>query len=414
MNEGNGNDFNNESGNRLNNDDNNHDESVDNKPNHRINHTDTEARKILYTSNKKTGGFRILVVTLIAALLGGLIGAYIAPTYLYGKYIPFPYLNQGENITINPNDDLSNVTAVSKKSMSCVVGITTIELKNNWFSGIQEVQGVGSGIIVNSNGYILTNSHVIGDGKAADIKVQYKDGTKENAEIIWFEQALDLAIIKTKSTNLPVAELGDSDVLEVGELAVAIGNPLGLQFQRTVTSGIISGLDRSIRSETMIIDNLIQTDASINPGNSGGPLLNSKGQVIGINTAKITSAEGLGFSVPINTAKPIIEQVIKTGKFDLAYIGIGGYEVSIYERATGQSTGVDFGVVILQVTQGSPAMQAGIQAGDILIKVDDKEIADMTALRRYLYNFRPLDTVRVTYIRNGSQNEVDVVLGNAP
>ncbi|WDV45839.1 trypsin-like peptidase domain-containing protein [Clostridiaceae bacterium M8S5] len=370
--------------------------------------------QIIYSSRQRKSTVIYIIISLISAIIGGLIVAYIALTYFYGETTPAPEIKNPQPITINPNNGITNVTAVYKKSMKSVVGITTVELKSSYFNRLQEVQGLGSGIIIDSKGYILTNSHVIGDGKAKDITVQYENGTKEKASIVWYEQALDLAIIKTKSNNLVPAELGDSDNLEVGELAIAIGNPLGLQFQRTVTLGIISGLKRSIRTQAVLIDDLIQTDASINPGNSGGPLLNAKGQVIGVNTAKITSAEGLGFSVPINTAKPIIEQIIKNGKFDLAYIGIGGYPVDIYERATGERTGADSGVVIVEVAKDSPAFKAGIKASDILTKIDDKQIEDMSTLRRYLYELSPNDSVTIDIIRNRRQRKIQVILGRTP
>ena len=158
---------------------------------------------------------------------------------------------------------------------------------------------------------------------------------------------MDLAILKVNATGLPEATLGDSDNLEVGQLAVAIGNPLGLDFQRTVTSGIISGLHRTIRvDESTIIEDLIQTDASINPGNSGGPLLNSKGEVIGINTAKIKTAEGLGFSIPINMAKTIINQVVKEGTYKTVFIGITGVDLELYERQLGVDLKADNGVIL--------------------------------------------------------------------
>ncbi len=274
--------------------------------------------------------------------------------------------------------------AVAKKAMSSVVGITTVQVQREliweW-----EVEGVGSGIIVNPNGYILTNSHVVGDGKAKKISVLFENGDMLPGKLLWYDKALDLAVVKVEATGLPVADLGDSDSLEVGQLAVAIGNPLGLDFQRTVTAGIISGLNRSIRvDEYNIIDNLIQTDASINPGNSGGPLLNNKGEVIGINTVKIKSsaAEGLGFAIPINVVKPIIEQIVEEGDFKIVYLGVTGIEVERYERQIGVELSVDKGVILLEIDANSPADKAGLRSGDILVKMDNQEIESMNQLKK--------------------------------
>ena len=224
---------------------------------------------------KKRNIFSYFIVALIAAIIGGIVSAYIAPTYLYGKLIPIPNVyngeisKTGEKINITPKEDISAVEAVAKKAMSSVVGITTVQVQRELFWE-REIPGVGSGIIVNPNGYILTNSHVVGDGKAKDINVLFENGDKMPGKVLWHDAALDLAIVKVKASGLAAADLGDSESLQVGQLAVAIGNPLGLDFQRTVTSGVISGLNRSIRVDQYnVIEDLIQTDASINPGNSG-------------------------------------------------------------------------------------------------------------------------------------------------
>src|SRR5690606_27233341 len=193
----------------------------------------------------------------------------------------------------------------------------------------------------------------------------------------------DLAVVKVDARNLDAADLGNSDLLEVGELAVAIGNPLGLDFQRSVTSGVISGLHRSIQvDEYNVIEDLIQTDASINPGNSGGPLLNAKGEVIGINTAKIKSGEGVGFSIQINLVKQILEEVIKEGSFKNVYIGFTGTEVEVYERQFGVDLKVDNGVIVIEIAPGSPAAKAGLKPMDIILEIDNEPIESMTNLRK--------------------------------
>lgn len=366
---------------------------------------------------KRRSPFSYLIAALIGAIIGGIITAYIAPNYLYGKLIPMPdiYKNTSatnktvQNINITPSDEMSAVQAVAKKAMSSVVGITTIQVQRQ-FIWETEVEGIGSGVIVNSNGYILTNSHVVADGKAKRINVLFENGDTLDGEVLWNDTILDIAIVKVKASDLPVADLGDSDSLEVGEIAVAIGNPLGLDFQRTVTAGVISGLNRSIKTEDgNVMENLIQTDASINPGNSGGPLLNSKGEVIGINTAKVQTGEGLGFAIPINTIKPIIDEVIKTGDFETVYMGIYGVEVELYERQYGFDTGVDTGIIIIEVVPDSPADRAGIKPGDILAKIDNQTVEDLNHLKRILYRYKIGDKANLTVLRNGGYNSIEIV-----
>ncbi len=374
---------------------------------------------VRYHKPRKRSRFSYFLVALVAALIGGLISAYIAPVYLYGKILPIPEIykqniSQGQQINITPNDNITNVTAVAEKTMKSVVGITTVETKVDFFRGPMQMQGVGSGVIVDSDGYILTNSHVIGDGKADKITVQFEDGTKKEAKVLWYETALDLAVIKVEAINLPVAEFGDSDDIKVGELAIAIGNPLGLQFQRTVTSGIISGLNRTIKDQNIDMQDLIQTDASINPGNSGGPLLNAKGEVIGINTAKITSAEGLGFSIPINVAKPIVSEVIEKGTIKTVYIGISAYDVDKYQKALNIDLSVDTGVIVIETVAGSPANRAGIRPGDIVLKIDGNDVVDMNNLRKILYKYKSGDKAKVTLLRDGEEKIINIVFKDKP
>ncbi|WP_084489644.1 serine protease HtrA [Clostridiisalibacter paucivorans] len=369
---------------------------------------------------KKRGLFSYFIVALIGALVGGILSVYIAPNYLYGNIIPLPQIYkgntviEGQKINISPKDDLTIATAVAKKAVKTVVGITTLETQVDIFFGPRQLQGVGSGLIIDSKGYILTNSHVVGDGNAEKITVQFENGDKKPAEVIWNDIALDLAIIKVNASNLPVAELGDSDNLQVGEVAIAIGNPLGLQFQRTVTSGIISGLERTIRDQNIMMEDLIQTDASINPGNSGGPLLDAEGKVIGVNTAKITSAEGLGFAVPINVAKTIIDQVINEGKVTTVYLGIRGVEVEKYEKALGVELTADEGIILIEIIKDSPAHKAGIKPGDVLKSIDGKEVLDMNTLRPVLYKYRPGDKAKVKLMRNGENIELEIEFERKP
>lgn len=306
-------------------------------------------------------------------------------------------------ITIE-NSTTDNVyKAVAAKATPSVVGITTLTVNtNNWFNIPLESEGVGSGVIVDSRGYILTNSHVVNDGQANKVSVIFADSSSVDGEVVWNDAKLDVAIVKVQKDNLDVAELGDSDNVEVGDIAVAIGNPLGIEFSKTVTQGIISGLDRVITTENGEMDDLIQTDASINPGNSGGPLLNAKGQVIGINTAKASDAEGLGFAIPINTIKPIIEQVIEGGTYEKVTLGVKGVDVAQFELD------VESGVYVLSVENDSAAKKAGISSGDIIIGIDNKKIENMTGLIKALYKYNKGDKATVKVCRDGEEKQIQV------
>ncbi|NLY76890.1 MAG: PDZ domain-containing protein [Tissierellia bacterium] len=362
-------------------------------------------------NSRKNSILKYIAIAVISSLIGGIISPFIVLKYMD--------MNQEEVEINNPNGTIniesilekseggSNVALVAESAMESVVGITTVRIQQYGFFQ-QEVDGVGSGVIVDSNGYILTNAHVIDNGKAGNIKVLLNNGDEKEAKVLWYDSLLDLAMIKVEASGLPAAKLGDSDNLVIGETVVAIGNPLGLEFQSTVTSGIISGLHRSINVDGNVIEDLIQTDASINPGNSGGPLLNARGEVIGINTAKITSGEGLGFAIPINLVKPVIEQIIKTGNFRSVYIGIVGTEVELYERQLGVDLPADKGVIIINVESNSPADKAGLTNGDIIIKIDDKEIQTMSQLKKSLFNYGKGDKAKLSILRNGSERTIEI------
>ena len=374
------------------------------------------------TENKKrkTKGFTsYLILALCAAIIGGMIGGYIFPTYLYGNVIPVPEkfqqtIEQNESTTINTSDNINFAAAVVEKASDSVVGITTRETFRDYFGSQKIQEGIGSGVIVREDGYILTNSHVISDGNSDSIEVLFSDGTTSSAEVLWFESLLDLAIIKVERTNLKAAELGDSDSLVVGEPVVAIGNPLSLDLDRTVTSGIVSGLDRTLRLENSEIEPLIQTDASINPGNSGGPLLNAQGQIVGINTAKMVSAEGLGFSIPINEAKPILNKIVSGEKIEEVYIGISGVDLDTYEERLGVNLNPEFGVVIVEILKDSPAYKAGLKAGDIIQKIDGYRIENMNNIIRKLYEYNKGDTVEIEIIRDSEEIDIELEFEEKP
>ncbi|WMJ78028.1 MULTISPECIES: S1C family serine protease [unclassified Sedimentibacter] len=369
---------------------------------------------------KKNLFFRYVAVALVAALIGGLAGGY-------GGYMAASKLSPESSVTsaltaqdvnINLTDDVYFAVAVAEKAQKTVVGITTDVVKQyDTFFGpqTQKGQSMGSGFIVDSNGYIVTNSHVIGDGEYESITVSLIDGTTEVGEVLWYDTALDLAVVKINRTGLPTVDLGDSEVLKIGEPVVAIGNPMTLDLERTVTQGIVSGLDRSIQFENgIVIEPLIQTDASINSGNSGGPLFNAEGEVVGINTAKMSTAEGLGFSIPINIAKPIVEQIIKDGKLSAVYIGITGVDVETYETALGIDVSADYGVVVIETMGNSPASEAGIESGDVITAIDGDKIESMSDLKRNLYEYKENDKTEITLIRNGQEQKVTMTLKEKP
>ena len=318
-----------------------------------------------------------------------------------------------QSININSAGKSTNVyQAVTEKAMPSVVGITTTVMSsNNMFSIPTESEGVGTGIVVDSNGYILTNSHVISDGEAKKVNVLFNDGSSIDGNVVWYDSQLDLAVVKVNKTGLTPAELGDSDKVSIGDISIAIGNPLGLELQRTVTQGIISGLDRTIKTESATMTGLIQTDASINSGNSGGPLLNEKGQVIGINTAKTSEGESLGFAIPINQAKEIIESVIKNGSYEKVTLGIKGYDASTYAayaQSQGQKVATDEGIFVGEVVDDSPAKKAGVKAGDIIVKLGDTKLTSMSDLTKRLYEYKSGDKTTLVVNRDGKEVKLNV------
>ncbi len=339
---------------------------------------------------------------------------------------------------ITVSEDVTVAETIADKVLPSVVGISTvIEYQTsgyggmggmwgfpwgNNFGGGQTYEGtaVGTGVIVDEAGYILTNAHVINDGDAKSITVSLYDGSDVDATILWYDSTLDLAVLKIEAKGLTAAELGDSDLLKIGSYAAAIGNPLGLEFQRSMSQGIISGLDRSIEvqssatsSGAITMEGLLQTDATINSGNSGGPLLNSKGQVVGINTAKASDGEGMGFAIPINVAKPIVEQIKETGKFVRPYIGISG--ASLEESGNSSEVliehyGTAKGIYVYDVTEGGGAGKAGIQKEDIITEVNGIPVGTMNRLNSVLVGYKPGDTVTLTVIRGKNEIKLDVTL----
>ncbi|CFW96455.1 Peptidase S1C [Syntrophomonas zehnderi OL-4] len=270
-------------------------------------------------------------------------------------------------------------------------------------------QGIGSGFIISKDGYILTNQHVIKG--ANSIKVNIGDSKKYPARVIGQDQELDLAVLKIDPPkDLAVLSLGDSSKIRPGEWVVAIGNPYGLDH--TVTAGVISALGRPVQIENRAYKNLIQTDAAINPGNSGGPLLNTNGQVIGINTAVNASAQGIGFAISVNTAKEVIDDLINKGKVVRPYMGVWLEDMD--EKAAAYLNAPNYGAIVVKVISGSPAERAGIQSNDVIIGLDGKKINSSDELQTYLKSKRVGDSISVEIVRNGKNQSTKLTLIEKP
>ncbi len=298
---------------------------------------------------------------------------------------------------------------------SSVVGISKIKNAGGTIflkDGTSQL-GLGTGVIVSENGYILSNEHVTGE-KYSNCYVTLENGRNYNANVVWSDNILDLSICKINAKNLPYATFGDSENIRVGEEVYAIGNPIGYEFQRTVTSGIISAKERTVRidenEKTIYMENLIQTDATINPGNSGGPLINLDGNVVGITSVKITTAEGIGFAVPINIVKPIIETYLKENKFEEATLGIFAYDKNIIPYLN-ENKDISKGIYVAQISLDTPAKNADLRIGDIITKIDDLELTKMCNLRAYIYTKKPGDEVILNILRNNKELQIKVTLG---
>ena len=306
--------------------------------------------------------------------------------------------------------EVTNITEAAQKVLPSVVGISTavVDGQNVFRAERQERWSVGSGVIVSEDGYILTNQHVIGTNPD-NIIVTLDNGKTLRARSLWSDATLDIAIIKVDGTGFTPAILGDSNQINVGQPAIAIGNPLGLQFQRTVTAGIVSALNRTISVTTDGMENymegLIQTDASINPGNSGGPLINAAGEVIGINTIKVITAEGMGFAIPINICKPVIASFMRDGQYRTPYMGLFAFD-KVVAQYVDQDVNLEKGVLVSQVDPGSPVYEAGVREGDIITHICTVEVNTMMQLREEMYECGVGSACMLRIIRDGEVMEV--------
>jgi len=321
-------------------------------------------------------------------------------------------------LIVNTTQVETTVTQAVKKvgpAVVTVIGNVPAQVTPMGMSGSGTVSG--SGVFISSQGYILTNNHVVADTQG-DLTIVLADGSQETAKIVGTDQYNDIAVLKTSGKVPAVATLGNSDVLNPGESVIAIGSPLG-DFKNTVTEGVVSATGRSIDTGNgYTIDNLIQTDAAINQGNSGGPLVNLAGEVVAINTLIVrnsgagTVAEGLGFAIPINTAKAVAEQLIQTGKITHPYLGIS-FQPITPDIANAYNLPAQWGVYVTDVAAGSPASQAGLQQGDIITSLGGVALDGSHSYINTLFTFKPGDQVIVKFLHNGSPSQVQVTLSTA-
>jgi S1-C subfamily serine protease len=381
------------------------------------------------SSSSRRGGAgvgSIVAVGLLSAVLssGGTVLALSASGAL-DRPAAAPTTAQGTNIgTQQPVtiDESSATINVAAKVSPAVVRIAVTGSSGAGDFGVIPETGVGSGVIFDSSGWILTNRHVVQGGET--FEVELTDGRILSGKVYGIDTLTDLAILKVEATGLPTAAIGESDALEVGQLVIAIGSPLGT-YSNSVTSGIVSARGRTITTDgnSRPLTNLIQTDAAINPGNSGGPLLDANGNVVGINTAIATNSNGIGFAIPIDIARPIMEQAVAGEELARPYLGIQFVSIS-RQLAEEENLPVRAGALVggrdqnddpvPGVQPGTPAADAGIMDGDIIVSVEGKPIDELHPLDATLAEFSPGDTVSVEILRAGERQTIEVTLGTRP
>lgn len=298
-----------------------------------------------------------------------------------------------------------------KRVTPSVVSVSTLALMRNFYR-VHPVGGMGSGVVLDDYNHIVTNRHVV--DKAQRISVADAKGGRHDATLLGGDQLIDIAILKVEDGNLIPATLGDSDELEVGQLTIAVGNPYGFILGGpTVTTGVISAVQRQIQARNIVLEKLIQTDAAINPGNSGGPLCDIEGNVIGINTAMLPYAQGIGFAIPINTVKDVAEEIIEFGRVRRAYMGFLGVGLNPQIART-YKLPVTEGVLIAQVVDGSPVARAGFQEGDVIVAFDGEPIRSMGEIQEKLRKRTAGSLLEVTVARGQRQLVVSLILGEVP
>ena len=372
--------------------------------------------------------------TVIVPFLSGVIGATLVIGTCFGVPTIKSKLLNGFTLTtvtsaatsndnstnlINLTDYSNTAIAVAEKTLPSVVGITVTYQISSFFGGSSTGEATGSGIIVSKDGYIVTNNHVINSdasstftiAEATGITVNiYGDSESYEAKVIGTDVYTDLAVLKIEKNDLKPITIGDSNSVKVGEFVMAVGNPLGMEY--SVTSGIVSAINREIESEGSTFT-AIQTDAAINSGNSGGALVNSKGELIGINTMKFagTGIEGIGFAIPISSATTIIDQLIEFQSVKRPYIGIMGSSV---DTATAKRYNLPEGIYVEEVEENSPAATSGLKQSDIITKIEGQNVKSVNELNKIKYNYKIGDTVKLTVYRNGETIELDIKLAELP
>jgi serine protease Do len=353
----------------------------------------------------------LIIGLLLGSVLGGILGNYVVMsnpgTFPWARTVSTTYPGTtGSGITIVTTEEQAIENAVRVASPAVVqINITSVSQNPFGFSYGQQ-EGLGSGFIITSDGYVLTNNHVVEN--ATKITVVLKDGREFRGQVVGTDSTSDVAVVKISGTNLPTVELGDSSALTVGQKVIAIGNPYGLS--QTVTTGVISALERNVQaSQTETLVGVVQTDAAINPGNSGGPLVDLSGRVVGMNTMIYQNAQGLGFSVSVNTVRKVYDAIIKNGKVTWPALGIQGATLttSIVDQ---YSLKVSQGVYIVQITAGSGAQAAGLKAGDVITAIDDKPMTTIDGVLGYIRSRNVGDTVQVAADRKGTTKTFSVTL----
>jgi len=375
----------------------------------------------MYEYRRRESKLKRFFVTILLMLIVASVSIFIYDMYVNIDVYSSEQSNQNSGaVRVSYTEEMKessdeDIIEILEKTIKCVVGISKIKNTGNsiFLNNSTESLGLGTGMIVSEDGYILTNWHVAGD-KYSKCYVTLEGGKVDNGSVVWADKDLDLAIVKINVTGLSAITFGDSDTTKIGQKAYAIGNPIGVEFQRTVTSGIISGINRTIKiddeNKSSYMDDLIQTDATINPGNSGGPLINSKGEVIGINTVKITEVEGMGFAVPINIVKPIIESFKNTGEFNEAYLGIFAYDKNVIPYL---DSNIEFnsGIYVAQISIDGPSYNSGLRTGDVITRVDETAVNKMSELRSYIYTKKIGEQVNLIILRNNKEKVISIKLG---
>lgn len=356
---------------------------------------------------KRRGMLKNIALVLVAGLLGGAIGG--SATFYALKLENNTSIIAPNPPTFENNEQALSATEAFEKVAPAVVIVSTKGVDYKGFIP-QEVEGIGTGFIINEEGYILTNCHVVQlpDGTIAqEVTVTLSDKREVKAKVVNYDQNQDVAMLKISDDNIKVpavVELGDSDALKPGEEVIAIGTPLSKEFSQTVTSGIVSAINRNVETSAGVKLNLIQTDTPINPGNSGGPLVNTKGQVIGINTLKLTGgAEGIGFAIPINDIKGRIDTLSKP----ILNLGVTIREV---DDELSKKYDIPLGLYVTDVAPFSSAEKAGIKGGDVIIKFDGKEVKNFEELKKIRDSKNEGDTVKVEVVRNNEKLTLDLTL----